>query len=1777
MRFFTVVFLTFFLSHFVMAAPSSLPQGFIAGAPSKIGNTTAPDAGATLDVVGSGRYTLINRGTTTDRNAITSPTEGALYFDLTLHTLFQYNGSAWKKLGSVEGSSNTIAFFDNTGVISSDARYRLNGSGQMIISTIGIGATTGNVGAAGTDASFVMGNVAGSESILSTAFGTGGIAFGNSTDGGQISAQGDGSIAGGKANDAGIVTTENHGSIAIGDVDSSGQISANDPGTQAFGYSADSSIIGARGNGSFASGYATGSTTVIDTHTGKKGQFVSGYAASAGAIEVNGDGAFAHGVATNSGTMSAGANGAAVFGYADGSGHNIQAAADGSLAFGRAVGHSIVASGVGSLSGGDAATGDNTASGAGALAFGDGNTSSAKLSTTFGLGNANGSYGAIVGGRYADLTSQTATSWVDTDVLLALGNGASFGAKANAFSVLKNGAVTGGAFVGTSFTGGLIGQVYAPDGAVGTPGVSFSSDHTSGMYMAGAGELGIAVAGAQSLDFKASGSGNGNVGMGGPASVSDNYPLLIQRQHDSAGTYVQISNPSTEPNSSAVIQLATDAGGMVGQISVYPSSSTVPAYISAMVVRPDQNGHHLSLMGGGNAGDDVSIWTDGDFAATGETLRFPSDHTSQLMQSVSSPATPSSGLKFFNLSGVFASKNSSGTVSSFAGTNTGDVSIGTFGSSPDAKGASLSGQAITMQPADGTHPGMLTTGSQTIAGAKTFTGTVAANYVTSATPIPITSGGTNVGVVTTAPTATAFAGWDVNSNLSANSFLSGYATTATAAGTTTLTVSSPQQQFFTGTTTQNVKLPVTSTLALGQSFVIANASTGVVTVQSSGSNTVVALQPNSGGTFTVVATSGTTAASWSAVGSSASPLTTKGDLYVFSTLGVRHSAGSNGDVPIYDSAQADGISNGQPGTTAATASKTALRDSSANLLANNFISGYATTATAASTTTLTVASARQQFFTGTTTQTVALPVTSTMSLGQSFQVVNNSTGIVSVLSSGGNSVLTLPPTSVSNFTVISTSGTTAASWFAQNLTSGASVPPTTTVLTTGSGTYVTKANVAFLKVTVLGGGGGGGGSGLGGTYGPGGNGTASTFAIHSGATLLNSGTAAGSGVGPGGTGGIFTVTSPAIDAGSSNGASGSPGSFATTTVYNIGGDGGGSSRGGGGAAGDFGQAGQAGVAYGSGGGGGGDGGATSSVYSGGGGGASGTAVGIIPSPGVSYDWVCGAAGVGGLAGTSGEQGGDGAPCTILIEENYLNSSLGNGGAITPTVTELLSGSSATYTTPAGAAWLEVTVLGGGGAGGPSGTVTGGTPTSGGTSSFGALSATGGGAGAWASAPTAGGIGSVTSSSSVIQIETAQGGQGGGSQYTNSSTLYTMGGIGGSAGCKAGGNGSSSFSSAGSAGTAYSGAGGGGGGVTGAIANIYTGSGGSGGGCARAIVIPTAGQTFTYTVGAKGNSATAGTSGQASGDGGSGYIRVVVYYNNGAIGTATNITGKLANVNLADAASYTVKANVTGSSATPTDSQSIILGGAAYSQMNSGNSNTTPWLASLDNAAIGSATYGWQFMNDASAGDFYIKYRNGSTTPNTAMQITRSNGHIFVPDLNVTANLRVNTTSNSSVERMTLNFAGNSEYGIYMNDTAGTTGAYMQFYNSGGGQAGSITHAGSNNVAYNTSSDYRLKENIIPMEGALDRLMRLKPSHYDFKYDKAEFDGFIAHELAEIIPFAVTGKKDAIDKDGKPVYQQVDYSKVVPLLTASVQELTKKNEALEKRVEQMEARLKAAGF
>jgi hypothetical protein len=144
-------------------------------------------------------------------------------------------------------------------------------------------------------------------------------------------------------------------------------------------------------------------------------------------------------------------------------------------------------------------------------------------------------------------------------------------------------------------------------------------------------------------------------------------------------------------------------------------------------------------------------------------------------------------------------------------------------------------------------------------------------------------------------------------------------------------------------------------------------------------------------------------------------------------------------------------------------------------------------------------------------------------------------------------------------------------------------------------------------------------------------------------------------------------------------------------------------------------------------------------------------------------------------------------------------------------------------------------------------------------------------------------------------------------------------------------------------------------------------------------------------------------------------------------------------------------------------------------------------------------------------------------------------------------------------------------------TASTGTADACIFHNGNGEVGSITTA-SSATAYNTSSDYRLKENETAITDGIDRIKQLKPYRFNFKADAdTNVDGFFAHEVSGIVPEAITGEKDATktytdengDEQTRILPQGIDQSKLVPLLTSALQEAITKIETLEAKVTALE--------
>jgi hypothetical protein len=148
------------------------------------------------------------------------------------------------------------------------------------------------------------------------------------------------------------------------------------------------------------------------------------------------------------------------------------------------------------------------------------------------------------------------------------------------------------------------------------------------------------------------------------------------------------------------------------------------------------------------------------------------------------------------------------------------------------------------------------------------------------------------------------------------------------------------------------------------------------------------------------------------------------------------------------------------------------------------------------------------------------------------------------------------------------------------------------------------------------------------------------------------------------------------------------------------------------------------------------------------------------------------------------------------------------------------------------------------------------------------------------------------------------------------------------------------------------------------------------------------------------------------------------------------------------------------------------------------------------------------------------------------------------------NLLVGTTANTNNARS--RFVASGIWCIETERETTSSATQVAFVNPNG-LVGTISTS-SSTTAYNTSSDYRLKNTIAPMTGALAKVALLKPCTYKWNADGSDGEGFIAHELAEVVPQCVTGEKDAVDAEGKPQYQGIDTSFLVATLTAAIQEL-----------------------
>jgi len=251
--------------------------------------------------------------------------------------------------------------------------------------------------------------------------------------------------------------------------------------------------------------------------------------------------------------------------------------------------------------------------------------------------------------------------------------------------------------------------------------------------------------------------------------------------------------------------------------------------------------------------------------------------------------------------------------------------------------------------------------------------------------------------------------------------------------------------------------------------------------------------------------------------------------------------------------------------------------------------------------------------------------------------------------------------------------------------------------------------------------------------------------------------------------------------------------------------------------------------------------------------------------------------------------------------------------------------------------------------------------------------------------------------------------------------------------------------------------------------------------------------------------------------------------------------------------------------------------------NNGDTNTGIFFPAADTIAFSEG--GVESMRIDSSGNFFVNKTLYNDTSGNGFGVFPNSGIPQVSCVGAANSTQKNFTVYSSTDsayKFYVDYAGNGYYanilfvgvtasigglnasghfknvdagaaGIVVGNAGGTSTTNAILFTNSNGIVGGISTSGSS-TSFNTASDYRLKENVLPMTNALATITALKPVTYKWKIDGSDGQGFIAHELQAVVPDAVTGKKDAVDAEGNPHYQGVDTSYIVATLTAAIQEL-----------------------
>jgi hypothetical protein len=238
----------------------------------------------------------------------------------------------------------------------------------------------------------------------------------------------------------------------------------------------------------------------------------------------------------------------------------------------------------------------------------------------------------------------------------------------------------------------------------------------------------------------------------------------------------------------------------------------------------------------------------------------------------------------------------------------------------------------------------------------------------------------------------------------------------------------------------------------------------------------------------------------------------------------------------------------------------------------------------------------------------------------------------------------------------------------------------------------------------------------------------------------------------------------------------------------------------------------------------------------------------------------------------------------------------------------------------------------------------------------------------------------------------------------------------------------------------------------------------------------------------------------------------------------------------------------GATSVPANRRFIVeASGDTVGRINSGSATSGLSIEFANNGTIrGGIGNGSGNITSGSASDMAVQAVNNL--------VFASGGYAERARIDSSGNLLIGTTTNGGQQGLTINPNGSAGSAFLIWNRADTASASTAAsFRNNGTAVGRIEYTNTA-TSYVTSSDYRLKNTIAPMTGALAKVALLKPCTYKWNADGSDGEGFIAHELAEVVPQCVTGEKDAVDAEGKPQYQGIDTSFLVATVVAALQEL-----------------------